>query len=100
MASQIANLKAPQPGVICRAMTASPIENIRNFLNSWQLPFYTSTPKPFATSRDLIAYNEYPIAKSLKRQYNKRSSRVYAPRPSTALQSDRRDHAVFGSWRE
>jgi thymidylate kinase len=32
------------------------VENIRNYLNSWQLPFYTSTPKPFATARDLIAY--------------------------------------------
>ena len=32
------------------------LENIRNFLNSWQLPFYSSTPKPFATARDLIIY--------------------------------------------
>jgi deoxyadenosine/deoxycytidine kinase len=31
-------------------------ENIRNFLNSWQLPFYSSTPKPFATTHDLIVY--------------------------------------------
>src|SRR5215208_6237401 len=29
------------------------MENIRNYLNSWQLPFYSSTPKPFATARDL-----------------------------------------------
>jgi thymidylate kinase len=32
------------------------VENIRNFLNSWQLPFYSSTAKPFATARDLITY--------------------------------------------
>jgi hypothetical protein len=31
-------------------------ENIRNFLNSWQLPFYSSAPKPFATAGDLISY--------------------------------------------
>ena len=31
-------------------------ENIRNYLNSWQLPFYSSTPKPFATTHDLIDY--------------------------------------------
>ena len=32
------------------------VENIRNFLNSWRLPFYSPIPKPFATTRDLIAY--------------------------------------------
>jgi hypothetical protein len=32
------------------------VENIRNFLNSWQLPYYSSTPRPFATADDLIAY--------------------------------------------
>lgn len=31
-------------------------ENIRNFLNSWQLPFYSSAPKPFATTHDLVAF--------------------------------------------